>query len=237
MTFIMLIVVFCLTVYYIFLDQGQGDADTSSFSDKLPIFNTLVFTYYVEEGGKGKAVILIHGLWPCNKVGDKLIPLRNCEQVTAEIHTRILQMIKSEEGRQFRETYWKAMYGNSTKFMIYECKTHNIYQKKILNLNYCNDVVRLSSKFLVEEGNYNLPQFMIKFKEVLAQKVKMGHKTNNRYAMNLLRKMAKNTYGVDVQVKNLKKPDYHIRIAFLLDPQDQLIDYEENYFSNVNVRL
>lgn len=123
-------------------------------------------------------MIFIHGLWPYNKIGDKFIPLRNCEQVTVD--------------------------------------------------------ARLSN-FFVEDGIYKLPQLTIKFKEVLAESIKRGH-ARNRDAIKLLRNMARGTYGVDVQVKNLKSPDYHIR-TFLLDHEDQLIDNKKSYFSNINVKL
>ena len=49
--------------------------------------------------------------------------------------------------------------------------------------------------------------------------------------------MARETYVVDVQVRNMKSPDYHIKIAFLLDPEDQLIDNEKSYNSNRAVKL
>lgn len=62
-----------------------------------------------------------------------------------------------------------------------------------------------------------------------------GHATT-RYAINLLGKMAKDTYSVDVQVK-LKSPDHHIGIVFLLDHEDQLIDNEKISFSNINLKL
>ena len=145
-------------------------------------------------------------------------------------------MINAKERREFRKTYWKGIFGSSMKFRIYQCITHNIYKEKIMNVNYCNDMARLASKFLVEEGRYNLPQLMIKFKQVLSQRVKRRPITN-KYAMNLLMKMARKTYGVDVQVRTMKSPDYHIKIAFLLDLEDQLIDNVKSYNSNRTMKL
>ena len=110
---------------------------------------------------KGKDGVIVHGLWPCNKVGDKLTPLRNSKPVSEEIHDKIVHMVNFKEVREFRKSYWKAIFGSPMKFRIYQCITHNIYKEKIMNVNYCNDMARLASKFLVEEGRYNLPQLMI----------------------------------------------------------------------------
>ena len=69
---------------------------------------------------------------------------------------------------------------------MYENIKHNIYQKKILNPNYCIDVVNLASKFLSKDGDFSLIRLFDKFKQRLALKVKSSdgftksiHNANN----------------------------------------------------------